>query len=70
MAGSGAIWPYDGANNVFNLTVTFRGPPCAMPNQTVTGIAVAYPLSTGQTQIIAAATNFSRTVGIAVFGIR
>jgi len=41
-----------------------------MPNQTATGIAVAYPLSTGQTQMIAAVTNPSRTVGIAAFGIR
>ena len=41
-----------------------------MPNQTATGIAVAYPLSTGQIQVIAAATNSARTVGIAVFGVR
>jgi len=68
--GSGTIRNQNGGGNVFIVSVTFGGFPCAMPNQTATGIAVAYPLSTGQTQMIAAATNSARTVGIVVFGIR
>jgi hypothetical protein len=68
--GSGTLRPDASGKNVFSLTVTFGGSPCAMPNQTATGIALAYPLPTGQTQVIAAVTNSSRTVGIAVFGIR
>ena len=68
--GSGTIRTQNNGGNVFIVSVTFGGLPCAMPNQTATGIAIAYPLSTGQTQMIAAATNSARTVGIAVFGIR
>jgi len=68
--GSGTIRNQNNGGNVFIINVTFGGFPCAMPNQTATGIAVAYPLSTGQTQMIAAVTNSARTVGIAVFGIR
>jgi hypothetical protein len=36
----------------------------------MTGIAIVYALATGQTQLIAAVTDSSRTVGIAIFGIR
>ena len=67
--GSGTLRT-TGGKNVFTVSVTFGGLECAMPNQTATGIAVAYPLTTGQTQVIAAVTNSSRTVGIAAFGIR
>jgi hypothetical protein len=68
--GSGSITPHASGKNAFSVVMTFGGAPCVIPNQTVTGIAVAYPLSTGQTQVIAAATNSARTLGIAVFGIR
>lgn len=69
-SGSGSINPRPSGKNVFNVSLTFGGAPCALPGQTVTGIALAYPLSTGQTQVIAAVTNSSRTDAIAVFGIR
>ena len=66
--GSGTIRGM--GRNYFDVQVTFGGLPCALPNQTATGIVVAYPLSTGQTQIIGALVNSARTVGIAAFGIR
>jgi len=68
--GTGTVTPRSSGKNVFNLKVTFGSNGCAMPGTTATGIAIAYPLSTGQTQIIAAVTNSARTEGIAVFGIR
>ena len=68
--GTGTVTPRASGKNVYNLTVTFGFNNCALPGATTTGIAIAYPLNTGQTQIIAAITDASRTEGIAVFGIR
>jgi hypothetical protein len=68
--GTGTVTPRPSGKNVYNLTVTFGTNGCALPGATTRGIAIAYPLSTGQTQIIAAITNTARTEGIAVFGIR
>lgn len=68
--GSGSISPRPSGKNVFNVSLTFGAAPCAFPNQTATGVALAYPLSTGQTQFIAGVTTSSRTAGLAVFGIR
>lgn len=67
---TGSITPRPSGKNVFNVSLTFGPAPCVLPNATARGIAVAYPLSTGQTQLIAAVTDSSRTFGVAVFGIR
>ncbi|AMN47953.1 hypothetical protein ACG33_12766 [Steroidobacter denitrificans] len=69
-SGSGSIAPRPSGKNVFNVTLTFGLAPCVLPNQTVTGVAIVYPLTTGQDQLIGAMTDSARTVGIAVFGIR
>lgn len=69
-SGSGTITPRASGKNVFNVSLTFGAAPCVLPGQTVTGIAIVYPLSTGQTQLIGAVTNSSRTAGVAIFGIR
>jgi len=53
---SGTVTPDSSNKNFFDLSLTFGGSPCAFPNQTATGIAVDYPLSTGLTQLVAAAT--------------
>jgi hypothetical protein len=66
---SGSITARSSGKNVFNVTLT-NGSACVAPNQTLTGIAIVYPLGTGQTQLIAAVTDSSRTTGIAIFGIR
>lgn len=68
--GNGTLSARASGKNVFNISLTFGAAPCLLPNQTVTGIAVAYPLTTGQTQLIAAVTDSAHTVGTAVFGIR
>lgn len=67
---TGSITPRPSGKNVFNISLRFGPAPCALPNATATGIAVVYPLSTGQTQLIAAVTDSSRTFGVGVFGIR
>jgi hypothetical protein len=67
---SGSITARSSGKNVFNITLTNGPAPCAAPNQTMTGIAIVYPLATGQTQLIAAVTDSTRANGIAVFGIR
>ena len=69
-AGTGTIAPHASGKNVFDISVTFGPAPCFIPNATVTGIVMSYPLATGQRQLIAAVTNQARTAGIAVFGIR
>lgn len=68
--GSGTLSARSSGKNIFNISITFGGSPCALPNQTATGIAINYTLSTGQTQLIAAVTDSAHTVGTAVFGIR
>jgi|HigsolmetaAR202D_1030399.scaffolds.fasta_scaffold15306_2 hypothetical protein len=69
-SGTGTITPRASGKNVFNVSVSFGGAPCLLPNQTATGIAIVYPLATGQTQLVAAITSAARTAGIAVFAIR
>jgi hypothetical protein len=67
---SGTVTPRSSGKNVFNVALTFGAAPCALPGQVASGIAVAYPLATGQTQLLVAVTDSSRTVGTAVFGVR
>lgn len=67
---SGTVTPRPSGKNVFNVALTFGAAPCALPGQVASGIAVAYPIATGQTQLLVAVTDASRTVGTAVFGLR
>lgn len=67
---SGTVTPRPSGKNVFNVELTFGAAPCDHPHQVASGIAVAYPLATGQTQLLVAVTDASRTVGTAVFGLR
>ena len=67
---SGTVTPRPSGKNVFNVSITFGPAPCALAGQSVTGIAVAYPIASGKTQLIVAATNSGRTVGTAAFGTR
>jgi len=68
--GTGTITPNASGKNVFDISVTFGPAPCFIPNATATGIAMSYPLATGQRQVIIAVTNPTRTAGIATYGIR
>ena len=67
---TGTVTPRPSGKNVFDISLTFGPAPCALPNATARGIAVVYPLSTGDTQLIAAVVDSSRQFGVAVFGIR
>jgi len=67
---SGAFIPRPSGKNVFNVTITFGASPCVMPGLSGSGIAVAYPLTNGQTQLMAAAIDNSRTYGSVMFGAR
>lgn len=67
---TGTITPRPSGKNVFNIAGTFGPAPCALPNQAYTGIAISYPLATGQTQFIGAAVDNARTYGTAMVGIK
>lgn len=67
---SGTVTPRSSGKNVFNVALTFGAAPCGLPGQAATGIAVAYPLSSGRTQLIVAAVDGTRNFGAAAFGTR
>ena len=55
---TGMITP-QGAVNAYTGTITVGGSPCANPGVTASGIAVAYPTTTGTTQLILEVTSGS-----------
>lgn len=67
---SGTIATRPSGKNVFNVAITFGASPCALAGQNATGIAVAYPLTNGQTQLLVAAVDGTRTYGTAAFGVK
>jgi hypothetical protein len=67
---SGTVTPRASGKNVFNVSLTFGAAPCALSGQSGTGIAIAYPLTGGLTQLLIAATDSTRTYGAGVFGTR
>ncbi|MCR5867945.1 hypothetical protein [Aquincola sp. J276] len=67
---SGTVLPRASGKNVFDVTLRFGPAPCALPNQTATGIALAYPLDNGSTQLVVAVHDAGRTAGTAAFGVR
>ena len=67
---SGTVTPRSSGKNVFNVGLTFGAAPCALPNQSESGIALSYPLGNGKTQLVVAATDGPRNNGAVVFGAR
>ena len=67
---TGTLVPRASGKNVFNVSFSFGPSPCALPNQAASGVAVAYPLANGRTQLIVAGANAARTIGTAAFGTR
>jgi len=67
---SGTIAPRASGKNVFNVTTTFGPAPYGLAGQTATGIAVAYRLASGATQLIVTAVDSTRTHGSVAFGTR
>lgn len=67
---SGTATPRPSGKNVFNVALRFGASPCALSGQAAAGIALAYPLSSGKTQLLVAVTDSTHTYGAAVFGTR
>ena len=67
---TGTITPRASGKNVFNVAMTFGAAPCALPGQSATGIALAYPLTSGRTQLLVSAVDGTRSYGASVFGTR
>jgi hypothetical protein len=67
---SGTLTPRSSGKNVLNVSLTFGAAPCDPAGGSASGIALSYPLSNGQRQLILAGTNASRTDGVALFGAR
>jgi hypothetical protein len=67
---TGTVTPRASGKNVFNLELRFGPAPCELPGQNATGIAVAYPLASGQTQLLVTAVDGTRAYGAAAFGVR
>lgn len=66
----GAITPRSSGKNVFDVVMKFDAPPCAFPGESATGIAIAYLLSNGRTQLLLAATDSNRAHGSGLVGVR
>jgi hypothetical protein len=67
---TGTVAPRATGKNVFNVALRFGPAPCDLAGQEATGIAVAYPLANGRTQLIVAVVDGSRTSGAAAVGVR
>lgn len=67
---SGTVAPRASGKNVFDVALTFGGAPCLLPGVAVTGVAIAYPMANGRTQLLAAAHDGSRTAGFLAAGVR
>lgn len=67
---SGTVTPRASGKNVFDTKMTFGPAPCGIPGQTASGIALSYPLASGEMQLILAQVDSTRTYGSAAFGTR
>lgn len=67
---SGTIKPRASGKNVFDAMATFGLAPCLLPGQTVSGIALEYPIAGGGRQLIIAGTDALRNNGAAYLGAR
>ena len=67
---SGIVTPRPSGKNVFTVSLTFGAAPCGLLGQSSTGIAIAYPLNSGQTQLLISVVDSTRTRGTVVLGVR
>jgi hypothetical protein len=61
---SATITPDSSNKNFFDITLTFGGAPCELPNQSASGIGVDYLLSDGVTTQLLAAVSSGSSFGI------
>ena len=57
----GSMYPNNSGVNVFDMTITYSGLPCSLSGQTLTGIAITYPLPSGSLQLVSALKNIDNT---------
>jgi hypothetical protein len=67
---TGSIGPRPSGKNVFDVTLTFAGAPCTVPNTSMNGIALAMPLTTGKVELLLMAIDSTRTFGYGASGTR
>ncbi len=67
---TGTATPRASGKNVFDTSITFGASPCALPNQTATGIALAYTTTANQTQLLVSVVDSGRTTGTMFFAHR
>lgn len=67
---TGTVTPRTSGKNVFDVSMTFGASPCALPNQTATGMALAYATTNNQTQLLIGAIDSARTTGTMFFAHR
>jgi hypothetical protein len=60
---SGTVVADSSNKNFFDVSLTFGGNPCALPNQTATGIGVEYLLSDGVTHQLLAGVTVGTSAG-------
>lgn len=60
---SGTVAADSSNKNFFDVSLTFGGSPCVLPNQTATGIGVEYLLSNGVTHQLLAGVTVGTTAG-------
>lgn len=67
---SGTVTADNSNKNFFDVSLTFGGSPCLLPNQTATGVGVEYLLSDNVTHQLIAAVNVATTAGTVFFATR
>ena len=69
-SASGTLTPRPSGKNVFNVSLTFGAYPCLLPFQSISGIAVTYPLGNGTSQLIVGMDTPTKSAATAFFAIR
>lgn len=67
---TGTLTPRSSGKNVFNVSLTTGGAPCVVQNELSTGVALAYSLGGGVTQLVLGVVNAGRTGSAVVFGTK
>lgn len=67
---AGTLSSRPSGKNVFNISLTFGAAPCALPNQTASGVALTYPVGDGKNQLVGGLVTPSQTAAIAFFAVR
>lgn len=67
---SGTSAPRASGKNVFDVNVTFGPSPCALPNQTATGVAMDYMSTNGKKQLLVAIQDTAKAHGTMFFAQR